>query len=141
MLRLVFLTAAATAFASAASASPLVYQPVNPVFGGYTGNGATLLSQAQAQNAFTSSVSSALASAIAGATQTPAQQFAATIQSRLLSALADQITNAIFGTNPQPSGTYTVEGTTISFSNVNGTIQLTINDGTSTTTITLPAIP
>ncbi len=139
MFRIAFFAIAALAFVPAAGASPLVYQPVNPLFGGYTGNGPTLLSEAQAQNSF-GSVSSALASAISSATQTPSQQFAATIQSRLLSALADQITNAIFGEDPQQSGTYTIEGTTISFDHVNGNIELTINDGTSTTTITLPAI-
>ena len=118
MPRIVFFAAAAFAFASAASAGPLVYQPVNPLFGGYTGNGPTLLSQAQAQNAYSGSVSSALASALAGTTQTPAQQFASTIQSRLLSALADKITTAIFGENPDPTGNYTIQGTTIHWATV-----------------------
>ncbi len=141
MSRIVLFAATAFAFASAASAGPLVYQPVNPLFGGYTGNGPTLLSQAQAQNAYSSSVSSALASALAGATQTPAQQFASTIQSRLLSALADKITTAIFGETPQPTGgPFTFEGTTISWQTVGGNIELTINDGTTTTTIALPAL-
>jgi len=139
MLRSAFFAATTFALASAASASSLVYQPINPLFGGYTGNGATLLSQAQAQSNFDSGFSSALAAAAAGSATTPAEQFAATIQSRLLSALADKITNAVFGENPQNSGTFTVEGTTISFDRVAGNVVLTVSDGTSTTTITLPA--
>ncbi|HVV93327.1 MAG TPA: curli assembly protein CsgF [Hyphomicrobiales bacterium] len=127
--------AALLAGAGAANASSIVYQPANPTFGGYAANGALLLSEAQAQNGFTAKTPT-----IPGVTtnQSPAQQFAATIQSRLLSALADKITNAVFGENPQQQGTFTVGGTTISFDHVGSNVVLHVNDGSTTTTITLP---
>jgi curli production assembly/transport component CsgF len=129
-------SAAALLGAGAASASSIVYQPTNPSFGGYPANGPTLFSQAQAQNGFTAKTPK-----IPGLTTgtSPAQQFAATIQSRLLSALADKITNAVFGENPQQQGTFTVGGTTISFDHVGTNVVLHVNDGSTTTTITLPS--
>ena len=123
--------------ASPALASPLVYQPVNPNFGGSPLNGPQLLNEAQAQKNFTDA-SSALADTLNKAL-TPSEQFAATIQSRLLSALADKITNAVFGSNPQDSGTFTVQGTTISFEHDGDNVILTVFDGFNTTTITLPS--
>jgi curli production assembly/transport component CsgF len=129
-------TAAFLAGAGAAHASSIVYQPTNPTFGGYAANGPTLFSEAQAQNSFTAKTPT-----IPGLStnQSPAQQFAATIQSRLLSALADKITNAVFGESPQQQGTFTVGGTTISFNHVGTNVVLHVNDGTTTTTITLPS--
>lgn len=49
MVNIAVLAAAVTAVAGAASASQLVYKPVNPAFGGDPQNGNWLLSQASAQ--------------------------------------------------------------------------------------------
>ncbi|MDM9628958.1 curli assembly protein CsgF [Rhizobium sp. S152] len=118
-------------------AGALVYQPVNPAFGGSPLNGSWQLSQAQAQNQYTNSgKSSALSSAL-----TPGQIFASQLTSQLYGSLANQITEALFGANAQQSGTYTLAGTTISFVRVGGEIQIAINDGTSVTNITVPAAP
>lgn len=135
----VFLTA------SSAFAGPLTYQPVNPSFGGSPLNGGWLQSQATAQNIFVRKRQ--LADALAQATQqaeqrqtatSPASNFAAIINARLLAAVADRITNAIFGENAQQSGTFVVQGTTIAFQQLNGNVQITVNDGTSTSTVTVP---
>ncbi|MGD0562710.1 MAG: curli assembly protein CsgF [Roseiarcus sp.] len=119
----------------AASAGNIIYTPVNPAFGGSPLNGSWLLSQAQAQNQFAQSSSSASAGLTAG------QQFASELTSQLYASLANQITQAIFGPNAQTSGTYTFGGTTVSFKTVAGEIEISVNDGTSITNITVPAAP
>lgn len=116
-------------------AGQLLYTPVNPMFGGSPLNGSWLLSQGSAQNQFSRSRTST-------PTQlTPSQQFASQLQSQLYASLANQITQAIFGANAQTSGTYTFGGTTVTFQRVGGEIQITINDGTTTTTVNVPASP
>jgi curli production assembly/transport component CsgF len=118
-------------------AGNIVYTPVNPAFGGSPLNGSWLMSEAQAQNQFTQSKSSAAALG----QQTNGQKFASQLTSQLYSSLANQITQALFGANAQTSGTYTLDGTTISFQRVGGEIQIAINDGTSVTNVTVPAAP
>lgn len=128
-----------------AAAGPLTYQPTNPSFGGSPLNGGWLQSQATAQNIYIrkKETSRALAQAALQAQQvqsatSPASNFAAIINSRLLAAVADRITTAIFGENAQQSGTFVVQGTTIAFRQVNGNVEITVNDGTSTSTVTVP---
>lgn len=139
-MRMRVLVTAFAAFSISAHASmagALVYQPVNPAFGGSPLNGSWQMSQAQAQNQYTNSgKSSGLSSAL-----TPGQIFASQLTSQLYGSLANQITEALFGANAQQSGTYTLAGTTISFVRVGGEIQIAINDGTSVTNITVPAAP
>lgn len=121
-----------------ALAGALVYQPVNPAFGGSPLNGSWQLSQAQAQNQYTNSGKSSSSLSTA---QTTGQIFASQLTSQLYGSLANQITEAIFGDNAQTSGTYTLAGTTISFVRVGGEIQIAINDGSSVTNISVPATP
>ncbi|MCW2318762.1 curli production assembly/transport component CsgF [Rhodoblastus acidophilus] len=121
------------ALSGAADAGSLLYTPVNPAFGGSPLNGSWLASQASAQNQFTKSSSST------STTQTTTQLFASQLKSQLYASLANKITQAMFGTNAQTSGTYTFSGTTVSFVTVNGEIQITINDGSSITTLSVPA--
>ena len=62
------------------------------------------------------------------------------MQSRLLSALSSQIVDAIFGENPQESGTITFGGQTIDF--VRGldavTLNITNDETGEITTIVIP---
>jgi curli production assembly/transport component CsgF len=128
--------AALFALSSAASAGTIIYTPVNPAFGGSPLNGSWLMSQAQAQNQFAQAQSSAAA---AGLTQ--GQQFANELTSQLYASLANQITQAIFGPNAQTSGSYSFGGTTVSFQTVGGQINISVNDGTTITNISVPAAP
>ncbi|HEU4877229.1 MAG TPA: curli assembly protein CsgF, partial [Sphingomicrobium sp.] len=66
--------------------------------------------------------------------------FSRQLQSRLLSALSSQIVDAIFGENPQQSGTIKFGGQTISFDRGLDEVTLTItDDGTGEiTTIVIP---
>ncbi|MDB5558405.1 MAG: hypothetical protein JWQ36_1339 [Enterovirga sp.] len=128
-----------------AAASPLTYQPTNPSFGGSPLNGSWLLQQGTSQNIYIreKAASAALQQRIEQAQQTatatsPANNFAAIINARLLAAVADRITNAIFGENAQQSGVFVVQGTTISFQRIEANVQITVNDGSTTSTVTVP---
>ncbi len=70
---------------------------------------------------------------------TQGQIFAQQLTSQLYASLANSITQAIFGANAAPSGTFSFAGTTITYVNDGANVQLTINDGTTSTTVTLPA--
>lgn len=126
---------AAVVMAGPACAGTLVYTPTNPSFGGNPLNGSTLLSSAQVQNQHLPSSGSS------GSGTTPLTQgqiFAQQLTSQLYASLANSITKAIFGADAQPNGTFTFAGTTISYVTVGDSVQLTINDGSTITTVTLP---
>ncbi|MHB2205591.1 curli production assembly/transport component CsgF [Methylobacterium sp. CM6257] len=128
-----------------AQASSLIYQPVNPAFGGNPLNGSWLQSEATAQNFYQreeqhrQSIQSALQST--NGQKSPGQIFAQQLQSQLYSSLANKITQAIFGENAQQSGNFSFEGTTISFNRVGANVQVTINDGQTVTQVTVPSGP
>jgi len=125
------------AIGAPAFAGTLIYTPTNPSFGGNPLNGATLLGTAQAQNQHLPSSTSG--SSGGNNTLTPGQIFAQQLTSQLYASLANKITSAIFGQNAAPSGTFSFEGTTITYTNDGSNIHITINDGQTTTTVTVPA--
>lgn len=126
---------------SAGEASNLAYQPTNPSFGGPVSNGPTLMGEAQAQNHFTAP---AATSSIPGASQpmTQSELFASQLQSQLLSSLATQVNNAIFGANPQNSGTFTYGTQTISFNRSLSDVNISILDSATgqTTQVQVPLV-
>ncbi|UDL94186.1 curli assembly protein CsgF [Lichenihabitans sp. PAMC28606] len=128
--------------ASPAKAGSIVYTPTNPQFGGSPLNGNTLLSVAQAQNLpqLAASKKASLANT-SNTTQTAGQIFAQQLTSQLYSSLANQITSAIFGENAQQNGTFAFQGTTINFNRVGSNVNVSINDGTTITNVTVPAGP
>ncbi|MFZ5666096.1 MAG: curli assembly protein CsgF [Pseudomonadota bacterium] len=118
----------ATPLGSEAVAQDIVYQPVNPSFGGNPFNSNHLLGIANAQNDFTNPASSSSSS--------QADIFARQLQSRLLSALSSQIVTAIFGDNPQESGTISFGGQTVRFIRSLTEVTITIiNDDTGEETV------
>lgn len=118
--------------ATPALAQDITYQPVDPSFGGNPFNSAHLLGIANAQNKYKDPS--------AANTSSEADIFARQLQSRLLSALSSQITDAIFGDNPQQHGTITFGGQTIVFDRGLEDVTLTItnNDSGEVTTIVVP---
>ena len=122
----------AGAIASPVAAQDITYQPVDPSFGGNPFNSAHLLGIANAQNDYKDPKATTNSS--------QADIFARQLQSRLLSALSSQIVDAIFGGNPQESGTISFGGQTISFVRSLTDVTLTItDDGTGeVTTIVIP---
>ena len=115
-------------------AAELVYRPVNPAFGGRPLNGAFLLNSAQAQNKHKDPDSRR--------NDDPAQQFARALQSRLLSAVANQVVEALFGDNPQDDGEIVFGDQTIRFTRGLDTITVEIADAGSgsTTVIEVPIV-
>ncbi|WP_420145736.1 curli assembly protein CsgF [Sphingobium sp.] len=112
--------AAAMALPQTARASDLVYTPVNPSFGGNPFNSAHLLGVANAINKYKDPT--------ATTSSDPAAQFLRTLQSRLLSTLASQITEVIFGENAQESGLIKFGDQEISFVRGIDSVTLTISD-------------
>jgi curli production assembly/transport component CsgF len=114
-------------------AQDLTYQPINPSFGGNPFNSSHLLGIANAQNDYKDPRATS-----SGGSQ--ADIFARQLQSRLLSALSSQIVDAIFGENPQESGTISFGGQTIQFVRGLENVTLTISndDSGETTTIVVP---
>ena len=126
------ISVAAYAVAVPAAAQDITYQPIDPSFGGNPFNSAHLLGIANAQNDYKDPASTQNSS--------QADIFARQLQSRLLSALSSQIVNAIFGENPQESGTISFGGQTINFvrSLTEVTLTITDNDTGEVTTIVIP---
>ncbi len=119
---------------TSASASDLVFEFTNPSFGGNPFNSAHLLAVANAQNNTTDPD--------AIDRSDPAQQFLRTLNSRLLSALATQVTDLIFGENAQDTGTIRFGDQEVSFVRGVESVTLTITnfaDG-SVTEIIVPLL-
>lgn len=111
--------------AESASASDLVYTPVNPSFGGNPFNSQHLLGIANAINQYRDP-------ATANASD-PTQQFVRTLQGRLLASLAGQIDELIFGENAQPSGLVRFGDQEVSFVRGADSVTLNITDLTNGT--------
>jgi len=132
VVKVVVSTLALACLGGVAHAQDLVHHPISPTFGGNPFNSAHILGTANAQNDYRDP------SATSSSSQ--ADIFARQLQSRLLSALSSQLVDAIFGENPQESGTISFGGQTIDF--VRGLEEVTINIFTEatgeTTTIVVP---
>lgn len=122
--------------AAAAGASEMVYRPVNPGFGGNPFNGDYLLGTATAQDDFEHERKDSRSSL---STQ---EQFVRTLQSRLLSALSGQVTEAIFGEQPLDEGTFRFDDQVVSFTRGLETIEVDIlNEATGERTqIAVPTL-
>lgn len=114
-----------------ADAQDMVYQPVNPTFGGNPFNSSHLLGVANAQNDYTDPKKT-------GTSQS--ELFAQQLQSRLLSAFSSQITDAIFGKDARQSGTFTLGDQTVDFYRDLENVYVTITNNSSgeITKITVP---
>ncbi|MFN7055067.1 curli assembly protein CsgF [Hyphomonas sp.] len=127
---------AAAIFASVSApalAQQLVYAPINPSFGGDSFNSSHLLAIANAQNTYRDPNAPSVSNS-------QMDQFLRQLQSRLLSSLAAQVNDAIFGPNPQESGTITFGDQIITFVRGLDSVTLTIKD-LSTGTVTEVIIP
>lgn len=134
---------------SPAVAQELTFQFINPSFGGNAGNSAHLLSIANAQRTATASDANDGGNGFrpgdpgdVNGGDDRADLFVRQLEGRLLSALSSEVTQAIFGDDPQDSGTVEFGDTTITFDRTPEAITLNIIDalaGTSTT-ITVPQL-
>ena len=141
--------AVASLVAGSAFAGDLVYTPINPSFGGNPLNSSHLLGLANAQRDATASdakkndglgSSGGLGSG-GSSSQSNVDLFIQQLQGRLLSALASQVTDAIFGSNPQDHGTIQFGDTSVDFTRTLDSISLTITAGDGTvTSIVVPQL-
>ncbi|MEM6413232.1 MAG: curli assembly protein CsgF [Pseudomonadota bacterium] len=108
------------------SAQELVYQPINPSFGGNPFTSSHLLSIANAQNDYEPPSDPVEADSSANF-----DRFVRSLESRLLSSLSTQVANAIFGEDAQDEGRIefgdqtvefvrTLEGITLTITEMNG---------------------
>jgi curli production assembly/transport component CsgF len=117
------------------NAGNLVYQPVNPTFGGSPDNGAYLLGTATAVNKHQPPAASTAGSFAA---QTPLDQFNTQLEQAILSRLASSVTSSIVGPNGtlQP-GTITTGQFTVNVTSLgNGQLRVTTIDTTNGQTTT-----
>lgn len=118
-----------------ASAEKLSYSPISPSFGGNPNNTSHIQWLVQNQKTATAGVKDTATPGTGGSITDPtpgssdADLFVKQLQSRLLSALSSQVAEAIFGQNPQDSGTITFGDTTVTFDRGLGEIRLVIDDG------------
>lgn len=149
-IRLAAAVCAAALTAFPAYAADLVYTPMSPSFGGNPLNTNHLMATANAQREATAS-DAKIDEMLGGGTGTgsgsdtgndDADLFVRQLQGRLLSALAGQVTDAIFGDNPQDNGTVLFGDTQVEFNRTLTSINLTITDFTdgSVTTISVPQL-
>lgn len=122
----------------AAHAGDLVYTPINPSFGGSPLNSSHLLAIAGAQREATASdfeepVDDDLVPGGGTGGNSEADLFVRQLQGRLFSALAGQVTEAIFGENPQDAGTVRFGDTTVTFERTLDSIRLVIADASDGT--------
>jgi len=115
-----------------ARSGDLVFKPINPSFGGNPFNDGHLLATATVQNKFTAEREE----------RDLSEQFVRSLQSRLYSSLATQVQEAIFGDDPEDSGTFTVGDQVVSF--VRGleviTLEISNLDDGSSTVIEVPVL-
>ena len=123
----------ALGFFSPASAD-MIYKPINPSFGGDSFNSNHLQGLAASQNQHKEKTASS--------SQTTSERFLSMLQSRLYSALASQVADAIFGPDAQQSGTLVFDNQQISFLNTGTEIHLTVTDSNTgeITTIVIPTL-
>lgn len=103
----------------AAFAQQLVYRPINPSFGGNALNSGHLLGIANAQRPEEDRSTPQT---------TTTDRFLQILQSRLLSSLALDVTDAIFGEDAQDSGTIQLDDISVSFVNTGTEVEIVIND-------------
>jgi curli production assembly/transport component CsgF len=132
MIRFVAVVAAYTAASISMAQADLIYQPVNPTFGGSPLNSSHLQSLASIQKQYEENPEEKRAS----------EKFLDMLESRLYSGLASQVTEAIFGENALPSGTIAFSDQQITFVNTGTEIQLVVTDFTTgqVTSIVIPTI-
>lgn len=119
--------------AGSGQAEDLVYTPVNPSFGGNPFNSSHLLSIAKEQNEHDNQTFTP---------QDPQQQFADSLERRILSRTSQLITERIFGEGEDDSGEFTIGDQQIAFERTGEQVEIVLTDlatgATSNLTIPTP---
>jgi curli production assembly/transport component CsgF len=125
-------------------ATELTYGFKNPSFSGVNASSHWLTIDNQESTRtkqIADDIKAALQAKAAAAQNTILAKFINNLESRIYSQLAAQLTQNLFGENPQNSGTFTLDGNTISYVKdpTGQTLTMTITDSNkNVTTITIP---
>lgn len=111
----------------------LVYRPINPSFGGDALNSGHLYQGADIANTFNDDSLDFLLEE-----QSAADLFADALRSSVIAGTASQIANAIFQTGSPSSGTFTLDGATVTYETVGTNVVVRVNDGIKTEVLTIP---
>lgn len=124
----------ACAVGGAAFAGDLVYQPVNPSFGGNPLNSSHLFQGAQLQNQFLDD-----GSRFDDLFEEPtlAEQFADAIRNGMVSIAAGELIDSIV-LQENPTGTMELDGAIVTWVTSGSQVTITVNDGVSTETLVIP---
>jgi curli production assembly/transport component CsgF len=125
---------------SSAAASPLVYTPVNPNFGGSPLNGPFLLGEANVNNQFLTNPATRNATNPANSPQQAIKNFQDAVTNALLGQVASQIASDILGPHAMQSGQFNIGGELITFQQSNGVVTVNLTDPTTggVTTLQIP---
>ena len=131
-----------TALAFCAAGGPvfaddLTYAPVNPSFGGDPFASGHLLATADAQNQHKEDRNASLSSLFRE--KSVAEEFVDSLNSRLVSNAVRAVNEAIFESGGGESGTFAIDGATVTYARRGDVIDVTLNDGITSTDLTLPA--
>jgi curli production assembly/transport component CsgF len=115
-----------------AAGQDLTYEPINPSFGGDPFNSSHLLQLSQRQNEFDNPEPFEQRSA--------QEQFADSLERRILSRTSQTITDRIFGEDAEERGNFTVGSQEIQFQQVGDQVEITLRDldTGATTNLTIP---
>lgn len=122
------------------NASQLIYQPINPAFGGFSGNGNVLLNNANVQNDFGDP--NADSSGYPGLNRDPLENFKDSLNRQVLTLIARKVVEEAFGTTTGlgSGGTYAMDGYEITITPGTDAISISITD-TLTGNTTLLTVP
>ena len=125
---------ASCAFCGYASAGDLVYQPINPSFGGNPLNSSHLYQGADIQNQFLDD-----GSRFDDLFEEPslAEEFAEAIRNGMVSIAAGELIDSIV-LQENPTGTMELDGAMVTWVTQGDRVVITVNDGVTTQTLDIP---
>lgn len=120
---------------ASAAAGELVYRPINPSFGGDPFNSSHLLQTADIQNKYKDDGSD-LDSLFEE--ESAAEKFADAMQGTMISGASGQLREAIFEDGAPPSGSFFLDGATVSYETVDNRVLVKVSDGITTNSFDIP---
>lgn len=147
-VKLLFFIGISFSFSTTLNATEIIHRFENPNFGGNPLNGSVFLNEANTQN----KIQDPDAKSVTRTTQTPMQRFISSLQSSILSRLSGTTVASLFDENgnlklgatvnfdPTGDGS-SIFAVTVGEAAVEGNVTITISDGITDTSLTVPIIP
>lgn len=117
------------------AAGDLIYQPINPSFGGDPFNSSHLLQLADIQNEYKDDGSD-LDSLFEE--ESAADKFISAMQGTMIAGSSGQLSQAIFQDGAPPSGSFFLDGASVSYETVDNRVLVTVSDGIKTNSFDIP---